>query len=183
MAIMISHSPTKDRVKKGKGEEFLIADKWKLQLAKQGATLDEVDEQQDMHDKVDRILTTQKGTKFRVQIKYREIGEDVLVELVKNINTWEPGRDMVGVADLYLCVGLDKVGRLYWTKHIKPDAQAIINSLKQKIEENPHVPWWYPDAPYNKWQINVGIDNYSGTVKVRGYFSVDAYTHQSFRNL
>lgn len=180
---MIAHLTFQERLVQGTSREAVIAEAWAPQLAKYGATLAKVERDEDIKRKVDRWLTTAKGTRMGVQIKYRESGDDVLVELVRNIDGWIPGRDMVGIADLYFCVDRNGTGRMYQTKHIKPDAQKIIQMFEEDIKANPHVPWWYPDAPLDKWSVNVGVDKGDGHTKVRAFFQVDCYPHQKFLNL
>lgn len=181
---MIATKPFEERLADGTGEEDIIAERWKPRLLTQyGATLEKVEKSEDMSDKIDRWLTTAKGTRLGVQIKFRESGDDILVEIIKNLPRWEDGRDVVGIADLYLCVDRNRMGRLYQTKHIKPAATALRDLLKKDILENPQQRWWNPEAPYDKWSVNVGPDPESRVLKVRGFFVPDCYPFIAFPNL
>ena len=88
------------RVEYGKGIEKQIFDS----LIKCGLKLREPSIGEDKHDKIDGWWTTASGEK-PIQIKYRDTGDDILFEVIKDVRLGIPGRDMIGKAEFYAVLG------------------------------------------------------------------------------
>lgn len=84
------------RVQYGKSIEKQIFDS----LIQCGMKLREPSNQEDMYDKIDGWWETPSGEK-PIQIKYRDTGDDILFEVMKDYRRGVPGRDMVGKAEFY----------------------------------------------------------------------------------
>ena len=100
---------SRDRVKHGKKREGQIADALKSQC---GLTLVDASDRDDKERKIDRWLV-KDGTKTAVQIKYRETGDDLLVEVFDKWGGWthpinKLGRDMIGDSKLYAVLRMDR---------------------------------------------------------------------------
>lgn len=84
------------RVNYGKGIEKQIFDN----LVACGMKLREPSNSEDMYDKIDGWWD-QNGNEEPLQIKYRDTGDDILFEVMKDYHQKVPGRDMVGKAIYY----------------------------------------------------------------------------------
>jgi hypothetical protein len=84
------------RVQYGKGIEKQIFDS----LVACGLKLRPASEQEDMYDKIDGWWNTGTGEQ-PIQIKYRDTGNDILFEVLKDYDRGIPGRDMIGKAVYY----------------------------------------------------------------------------------
>lgn len=84
------------RVTYGKGIEKQIFDN----LVACGMELREPSSSEDMYDKIDGWWN-RGGKEVPIQIKYRDTGDDILFEVMKDYNRNIPGRDMVGKAVYY----------------------------------------------------------------------------------
>lgn len=84
------------RVNYGKGIEKQIFDN----LVACGMKLREPSNSEDMYDKIDGWWD-QNGSEEPIQIKYRDTGDDILFEVMKDYQRKVPGRDMVGKAVYY----------------------------------------------------------------------------------
>ena len=69
-------------------------------LIKCGLKLREPSSKEDMYDKIDGWWTTPQG-EVPIQIKYRDTGDDILFEVMKDYEKEVPGRDMIGRAVYY----------------------------------------------------------------------------------
>ena len=107
---MIAGGEYMDRVKQGKLGEELVAtylrDVFKLKL-------ETVSEDRDRFEKIDRIVVTKKGNRKKLQIKYRETGDDILVDVYEPFYgecdpRTVPGRDRAN-CDLYACATAEHV--------------------------------------------------------------------------
>jgi hypothetical protein len=99
---------SRDRVRHGKTREKQIAEA----LTRQGLPLADATDREDKEMKIDRWLV-RDGRRTAVQIKYRETGDDLLVEVYDTWNGWDdpfnkPGRDMIGAARLYAVLRQDR---------------------------------------------------------------------------
>lgn len=88
------------RVTYGKGIEKQIFDS----LVACGMKLREPSSSEDMYDKIDGWWDV-GGREEPIQIKYRDTGDDILFEVLKDFNRNIPGRDMVGKALYYAVLG------------------------------------------------------------------------------
>lgn len=88
------------RVNYGKGIEKQIFDS----LVTCGMKLREPSSSEDMYDKIDGWWDV-GGREEPIQIKYRDTGDDILFEVMKDYQRNIPGRDMVGKALYYAVLG------------------------------------------------------------------------------
>lgn len=85
------------RVAYGKGIEGQIFDS----LVACGLHLRQPTSREDKYDKIDGWWDDGSGSEQPLQIKYRDTGDDILFEVMKDYNRGVPGRDMVGRAVYY----------------------------------------------------------------------------------
>lgn len=102
---MIARQNYANRVRTGKTGEQQIAQSLQDVF---GLTIEEVSEDQDRFEKIDRIVVSGSGNRKTLQIKYRETGEDILVDVFEpffgiNHPRTGKGRDYVSKCDLYAC--------------------------------------------------------------------------------
>ena len=91
------------RVQYGKSVEQQIFNS----LVKCGLKLREPSNKEDMYDKIDGWWTTPYG-EVPIQIKYRDTGDDILFEVMKDYEKNVPGRDMIGKAVFYAVLNRNK---------------------------------------------------------------------------
>lgn len=80
----------------------------------------------DMKDKIDGYVKTESKL-TPIQIKYRDTGDDILMEVEKD---GRPGRDMVGMAQLY--VVLNQMGTTIRVRSAN-EAKQIAEQMKQDL--------------------------------------------------
>lgn len=114
------------RVHYGMGIEKQIFDS----LIKCGIKLRKPSMQNDMYDKIDAWWQI-NGVEKAIQIKYRDTGDDILFEVMKDYHRGTPGRDMISKAQFYAV--LSRVGNtivLVDTNEIK----TIVQEMKNRAE-------------------------------------------------
>jgi hypothetical protein len=152
------------RIKAGKQKEAIII----KTLRDKGVNVLDPTAHEDMHDKIDGWIVDEDGTKHALQIKFRESGDDILVEIVKDWDKQIPGRDMIGLAEYYLVVNRHGDGKLFPTKSIKTLAQKVLDFVKQALPmNNTRTDWEFK----GKWQAKLTIDRALGNRKLMGYFN------------
>jgi hypothetical protein len=115
------------RVEYGKSIEKQIFDS----LVQCGMKLREPSSQEDMYDKIDGWWETPSGEK-PIQIKYRDTGDDILFEVMKDYRRGIPGRDMVGKAEFYAV--LSRVGGKIVLVSVA-EAKKLIEEMKTRAED------------------------------------------------
>jgi hypothetical protein len=112
------------RVATGKGYEAKIIQK----LASGGLKITPVTGRQDMFDKIDGIWENGPAGSGGMQIKYRDSGYDILMEVRKGNN---PGRDMVGKSVYYCVVPKDgEFAYIFKTMDLKKLVQDALTELQ-----------------------------------------------------
>lgn len=86
---------------------------------------------EDMHDKIDGWWK-RNGLGSPIQIKYRDTGDDILFEVLKDYKKNIPGRDMVSKAKYYAV--LDKAGRRINIVNVD-EAKSLIRKALQSVEK------------------------------------------------
>lgn len=116
------------RVQSGKVKEGIIINT----LKDKGFNITSATVSQDMHDKIDGWLDGNKP----VQIKYRDTGDDILMEIIKPfapnmVNNYTfSGRDMRGKAEIYISLNLARdIIRIRDAKAIKQLAQNLTHEF------------------------------------------------------
>lgn len=115
------------RVEYGKGIEKQIFDS----LIKCGMKLRGASTQEDKFDKIDGWWQTPSGEK-PIQIKYRDTGDDILFEVMKDYNRGIPGRDMIGKAEFYAV--LSRVGGKIVLVSVK-EAKLLIKEMQSRADQ------------------------------------------------
>lgn len=135
------------------------------QLRAQGVNLLDATDREDMYDKIDVWMLGENGIKHSLQIKYREGGDDILVEIIKDIDMNIPGRDMQSKAEFYLIVNRSGEGRLFETKDIKQLAQNLLEYFESVKSSTTNDRW-----KNTGWELKVTRDRAHGNRKLMGYF-------------
>lgn len=152
-----------DRISSGKAVETKILNA----LRQKGYQIDDPTESEDKYDKIDGWWVDKKGQRYSLQIKFRETGDDILFELVKDLDKNIPGRDIISKAVLYLVVDRSGKTRMFLTAPIKEKAQKIQELILQILSKNPTKTEWKGQG----WEIRVQHDRAHGQRKVVAYFS------------
>jgi hypothetical protein len=117
------------RVQYGKGIERQIFDS----LVACGLKLRQPSGREDMIDKIDGWWDDGSGQEKPIQIKYRDTGDDILFEVMKDYHRGVPGRDMVGKAVYYAV--LDRNGGhivMVQVAEAKSLIQAAVDAAEQE---------------------------------------------------
>ena len=115
------------RVQYGKSIEKQIFDS----LVRCGMKLREPSNDEDKYDKIDGWWETPSGEK-PIQIKYRDTGDDILFEVMKDNKRGVPGRDMIGKAEFYAV--LSRVGGKIVLVSVA-EAKKLIAQMQSRAEE------------------------------------------------
>lgn len=156
------------RVDAGKRVEKKILDA----LRAKGIKIEDPTSSQDMHDKIDGWwLGKNNNQKYPVQVKFRQSGDDILFEIVKDFNRNIPGRDMKSKSVLYLVADRNGRTRLFHTEPIKKKAQDILKMVQDELKQNPRQDRWSG----NGWQAKMQYDARDGNKKLMAYFSPNSF--------
>lgn len=120
-------------INSGRRREGQIADALKEQ---HGLNLVEPTDGEDRYQKIDRWLV-EGDKRTAVQIKYRESGDDLLVEVFDRFHGWDhprnkTGRDVVGDSKLYAVLRLDRT-TVVLTSAAR--LKAIVNEMVRAAKE------------------------------------------------
>lgn len=151
-----------DRIQAGKQVEYSILNG----LRQKGIKIENPTDQQDKYDKIDGWWVDVKGRKHPVQVKFRQSGDDILFELIKDVDRDIPGRDIISKATLYLVADRSGTTRLFHTQPIKDKARQILNTVEQEMETDPQKTEWDGLG----WQAKLQVDRAHGQRKVVAYF-------------
>jgi hypothetical protein len=162
-------SDYKSRVNAGKNKESKIIS----QLKKFGVDIEEPTPEEDMYDKIDGWIN-QNGKRTSVQIKFRESGDDILFEIMKDFDKGREGRDLIGKSELYLVVNRAGLGRLLLTSEIKKLAKQFVKAVPQAIQQNPEKNSWKGEG----WEVKLTYDRATGQRKLIGFFSPNIFSIQ-----
>ena len=124
--------------------------------------------EEDKHQKIDAWIIDTKGDKHSLQIKYRETGDDILFELIRDFKDAAPGRDMLCEAEFYLVVNRKGTARLFYTAPIKAWATKLLELAKKELSVNPAKVSWKGLKP---WEMKVTIDRGNKSRKLMAYMS------------
>lgn len=157
-----------DRISAGKVVEKRIIDAFR----QMGYNIEDPTPSEDKEDKIDGWLIDKSQHRIPLQIKFRETGDDILFELVRDLDKGYPGRDLISKAALYLVVDRNGKTRMYLTKPIKERAQKIVDVLVPMIKKDSGKGLWTG----NGWEIRVQHDRAHGQRKLVAYFSPDLFS-------
>lgn len=156
---MLAEQSYSDRVKNGKSKERIIINS----IRRSGTQIDCPTEAEDMYSKIDGWIV-ENGKRKSIQIKFRENGNDIIFEVMKDVDRNINGRDLIGKADYYLCVDTFGNGRLFETKTFKDLAQKIKESIMPLINST-KTNW-----NFKQFEVKLTIDLAHGNRKLMCYF-------------
>lgn len=155
-----------ERVKQGKEIEWRIVSALRKRLEPRGIKLEVPTNKEDVKDKIDLWVTNPKGRRLSVQVKYRESGDDLIFEIVKNVRLWDDGRDYICRAQLYFFVDRQGTGWLYWTDPIKASVKHLREKAKTDLDLNPCRMQWEDKG----WEMKITTDHAHGNDKLMVFF-------------
>lgn len=123
-------------------------------LRGKGFKIDPATSGQDKHDKIDAWWIDKSGNRHGTQVKFRQRGDDILIELVANIEANIEGRDMKSKAVLYLIADRQGITRLYSMKPIKDKANQILHQVESDLDKNPNQTLWSGPG----WEARVQVE-------------------------
>ena len=148
------------RIAAGKVKEKVILDT----LRKHGFVIEEPTKEEDTEDKIDGWIL-ENGQRNAVQVKFRESGDDIIFEVMKDLNRGTVGRDSVSKAHYYLVVDRHGTARLYLTAPIKKIAQQMI-PIAQGLFGTRKTEW-----KGIGWELKITTDRAHGNTKLMAYFN------------
>lgn len=148
-------------------------------LRDKGYKIEDPTPSEDMHDKIDGWWINKKGTRFPVQVKYRETGDDIIFELVQDFSTKNLGRDMKTKAVVYIVTDTHRITRMFLVKPIKEKAQEITKVVLDALRENPTQTAFSGKG----WQAKVQTDRAHGQRKLMAYLSPSLFSALATWNL
>lgn len=161
---MLANQSYQDRVSAGKSQEAIIINT----LRQNGVNIQDPTENEDKYDKIDGWLI-EGGSKKSVQIKFREGGDDIIFEIVKDVDRHIDGRDLISKADYYLVVDRNGIGRLLLTAPLKDAAQKIKGAIMPVI--NKGTTSWVTRT----CDVKITTDKSHGNRKLMAYFKPTAF--------
>ena len=124
--------------------------------------IDDPSANEDMYDKIDGWLH-HREFKFGLQIKYRESGDDIIFEIMKDWDKGIEGRDMICKSDLYIVA--DRLGQGYMVK--VSSLKTLMSDCLKEIREKglDHNDEYKTDGIV----IKLRKDPYHGQLKLIGF--------------
>ena len=156
------------RIHAGKQVEHRIL----ASLRKMGHKIENPTADEDKYDKIDGWWIDKHLKKYPVQVKFRQSGDDILFELIKDIDKKIEGRHMLSKAVLYLVADSSGKTRLLPTSQIKKKASELLNIALKDMDEQPFKTRWSGAG----WQMNLQIDRAGGQRKLVAYFDPKLFT-------
>lgn len=174
MSVIPGTLETRQRVRNGRRREGQIADALKTQ---HGLNLVEPSDHEDKIRKVDRWLV-EGNTRTAVQIKYRESGDDLLVEVWDKWFGWDDprnklGRDVQGDSKLYAVLRVDqKTVVLTSADVLKKIVQEMVDAAKAfgwTVDHGPSSKTLRYNKAGGRAELKVQTDPYDGRTKMVAY--------------
>ena len=110
------------RIAMGKSQELYIIEF----LRSKGYKIDEPTANQDIKDKIDGFILPKAGGRISFQLKFRETGDDIPFELIKDWDRNIEGRDLISKAQLYIVVNRQGKVIILKTDDIKNKAKELL---------------------------------------------------------
>lgn len=161
---MLANQSYTTRVQVGKSQEATII----ATLRANGVNIQDPTENEDKFDKIDGWIID-GSTKKSLQIKFREGGDDIIFEVVKDVDRRIDGRDLISKADYYLVVDTNGVGRLMLTTPIKQLATQIKEAIMPVVNKGT-VNWHTRNC-----DIKITTDKSHGNRKLMAYFKPSSF--------
>lgn len=165
--IMLADIPDYDqRIQRGKDAESTILNAFR----NRGIKIDPATPHEDKHLKIDGWWYGGKK-RYAVQVKFRESGDDILFELIKDFDRGVFGRDFLSQAEVYLVA--DRMGtvRMYSVKQFKEFAEKLIEYAFTELEKDATKTNWAG----KKWEMKMQVDRAHGQRKLMAYFEPDLF--------
>lgn len=163
MLLMLNAMNYQGRVEAGKAVEKEIL----AVLRKAGIEIAEPTADEDMREKIDGWMTW-LGERVPIQVKFREGGNDVIFEIIKDIDKSVPGRDMVSKAVLYVVMDTANVIRLFAVEQIKAMAILVRDHVLGELRQFPNKTNWGSNTACN---VKITVDKRHGNRKMMTYFN------------
>lgn len=162
---MLNDKDYQQRVAAGKSTEKEILDF----LRARGMKIADPTPHEDMVDKIDGWLE-KDGKRLALQVKFREGGDDVIFEIVKDLDRGTPGRDMISKADLYIVKDRQSVIRMFSVGEIKRMAEVLLNHVSSDLKKFPQKTDWGvgQNAIAN---VKLTVDKAHGNRKLMAFFN------------
>jgi hypothetical protein len=162
---MLNDKDYQQRVAAGKSTEKEILDL----LRARGMKIADPTSHEDMVDKIDGWLE-KDGKKLAVQVKFREGGDDVIFEILKDIDKGIPGRDMISKASLYIVKDRQGVIRMFSVGEIKRMADVLLKHVIADLKQSPQKTDWGggQGAIAN---VKLTVDKAHGNRKLMAFFN------------
>jgi hypothetical protein len=151
------------RVEAGKAVEKEILDV----LRKAGVPIEEPTAEEDMVEKIDGWMI-RDGKRVSVQVKFREGGNDVIFEIVKDLDKGTIGRDMASKAEFYVVMDTLNVIRLFAVEQIKAMAKLVRDHVLGELKTFPDKTNWGSDSACS---VKITIDKRHGNRKMIAFFN------------
>lgn len=160
---MLNAMDYQGRVEAGKAVEKEILDV----LRKAGMEIAEPTADEDMKDKIDGWMVW-LGERVPIQVKFREGGDDVIFEIIKDVDKNVPGRDMVSKAVLYVVMDTANMIRLFAVEEIKRMAVLVRDHVLGELRQFPNKTNWGSHTACN---VKITVDKRHGNRKMMAYFN------------
>lgn len=156
-----------DRIQAGKKVELNILNA----LRQKGIKIDPPTSHEDMVDKIDGWWIGKSDSRHPVQVKFRQSGDDILFELVKDLDRKIKGRDIISKSTLYLISNRSGTTRLFHAKPIKNKSEELVKMIDSDLIKNPNKTEWSG----NGWQVKIQYDRADGHRKLVAYYSPNMF--------
>jgi hypothetical protein len=167
--ILADNPNYRDRISGGRRIETNILN----QLREKGLTIENPKDSEDKYDKIDGwLINKNSNVKYAIQIKFRETGDDIIFELVKDLDKKIEGRDLISKASVYIVSDRNGKTRMLLTKEIKDKANQLLSVINSDLEKNPDKTFWHG----NGYQVRIQTDRAHGQRKMVAYFTPNLFT-------
>lgn len=151
----------RDRIEAGREVEAKILNA----LRQKGFKIDDPTPSEDKYDKIDGWWVDKKGTKYPIQIKFRQSGDDIIFELIQNMTSGNEGRDLKSKAVIYLITNTHGITRMLLVRPIKKKAHEILDYVKRKLTMAPTE----TNFSGSGWEAKIQYDRAHGQKKLVAY--------------
>jgi hypothetical protein len=148
-----------ERIKAGKKKEKIILDTLRLR----GMVIEDPTAKEDQEDKIDGWII-KDGKRYALQVKFRENGDDIIFEVLKDVKRNILGRDSVSQAHYYLVVDRHGNARMFLVASIKNIVQQIL-PLARGLYSTNQTRW-----KGKGWELKITLDKANGNTKLMAYF-------------
>jgi len=122
---------------------------------------------EDEHGKIDGWLVW-NGEKEPIQIKFREGGNDVIFEILRDIDKMLVGRDMESKATIYIVMDTYSTIRMFRVDDLKSHAKVL---QKYVLDEHKIFPKKVNWGRREQCSVKITIDKANGKRKLMAYFN------------